>query len=183
MGGTFPGRSTSVTRQEPAVPGLPRVLDSVADHPVELRRATVDDVAAIVSLLVDDPLGRTREQDADRSDLSPYLAAFAALDSDPAQLLVVAADGARLVATMQLTFIVGLARRGSRRLQIEAVRVAASHRGNGLGAAMMGWAVEYARQRGCVIVQLTSDKSRIDAHRFYQRLGFVASHEGFKLSL
>jgi GNAT superfamily N-acetyltransferase len=95
----------------------------------------------------------------------------------------VAADGAEVVATMQLTFIAGLSRRGALRMQIEAVRVAASQRGRGLGAAMMEWAIERARLRGCAVVQLTTDKSRTDAHRFYQRLGFLASHEGLKLTL
>jgi GNAT superfamily N-acetyltransferase len=150
---------------------------------VELRHATADDVAAIVALLADDPLGRTREQPAQDSDLKPYLDAFEAIDSDPGQLLVVAADGAEVVATMQLTFIAGLSRRGALRMQIEAVRVAASQRGRGLGAAMMEWAIERARLRGCAVVQLTTDKSRTDAHRFYQRLGFLASHEGLKLTL
>jgi GNAT superfamily N-acetyltransferase len=84
---------------------------------------------------------------------------------------------------MQVSFLPGLARRGSLRAQIEAVRVAGSTRGSGLGAAMMTWAIDEARRRGCALVQLTSDKSRADAHRFYQRLGFVPSHEGMKLAL
>lgn len=149
---------------------------------VGLRRATVDDVAAIVGLLVDDPLGGTREQPAYDRDLGPYVTAFQAIDGDPNQLLVVAADDVEVLATMQLTFIPGLSRRGALRMQIEAVRVAASHRGHGLGAAMMDWAVDHARERGCAVVQLTSDKSRHDAHRFYDRLGFTPSHEGYKLT-
>ncbi len=91
-------------------------------------------------------------------------------------------DG-QIVGTMQLSFLPGLARRGALRAQIEAVRVAQSQRGSGLGAAMMGWAIEEARRRGCALVQLTTDKSRTDAHRFYARLGFVATHEGMKLAL
>lgn len=84
---------------------------------------------------------------------------------------------------MQLSFLPGLARRGALRAQIEAVRVHESNRGRGLGAAMLGWAIEEARRRGCGLVQLTTDKARPDAHRFYERLGFVASHQGMKLRL
>ena len=84
---------------------------------------------------------------------------------------------------MQLTVLPGLARRGALRMQVEAVRVHEAHRSAGLGGGMMRWAVEDARRRGCALVQLTSDKSRVDAHRFYERLGFSRSHEGFKLSL
>ncbi len=84
---------------------------------------------------------------------------------------------------MQLSFLPGLARRGALRAQIEAVRVRDDHRGRGLGAALFQWAIEEARRRQCALVQLTTDKSRADAHRFYERLGFVASHEGLKLRL
>jgi GNAT superfamily N-acetyltransferase len=100
---------------------------------------------------------------------------FALLDADPAHLLVAAVDGDTVVGTLQLTFLPGLARRGALRAQIEGVRVSAGTRGRGLGAAMVGWAVGEARRRGCGLVQLTTDKSRADAHRFYERLGFVAS--------
>jgi GNAT superfamily N-acetyltransferase len=148
---------------------------------VELRRATVADLPALVALLADDPLGAARE--TSDGDLTPYLRAFALLDTDPAHLLVAAVDGGSLVGTLQLTFLPGLARRGALRAQIEAVRVAAGARGRGLGAAMIGWAVEEARSRRCGLVQLTTDKSRADAHRFYERLGFIASHEGMKLPL
>lgn len=146
-----------------------------------LRRATEDDVAVIVALLAADQLGATRDG---TDDLAPYVAAFRTIDADPAQQLLVATAGdADVVATMQLTVIPGMARRGALRLQIEAVRVHERHRSTGLGAAMMRWAVEDARRRGCALVQLTSDKRRTDAHRFYERLGFVASHEGYKLHL
>ena len=147
---------------------------------VSVRRATRDDVPAIVALLADDPLGVSRE---DTADLSDYLAAFERIDADPAHLLVVADDGREVVATLQLSVIPGLSRRGALRAQIEAVRVAGSQRGRGLGQALLLWAVEEARARGCSIVQLTTDKSRTDAQRFYQRLGFVSSHEGMKLAL
>jgi GNAT superfamily N-acetyltransferase len=150
---------------------------------ITLRRATRGDLPAILGLLVDDPLGSTREGASETCDLGPYETAFAAIDTDPAQLLVVATDGMEVVATLQLSFIPGLARRGAPRAQAEAVRVAASHRSRGLGAAMFQWAINEARRRGCALVQLTTDKTRSDAHRFYERLGFTASHEGFKLQL
>ncbi len=150
---------------------------------IALRRATPDDLPAIVGLLADDPLGRTREAVTAADGFGPYERAFAAIDTDPAQLLVVATDGIDVVATMQLSFIPGLARRGANRAQADAVRVAASHRSRGLGAAMFQWAIDEARRRGCVLVQLTTDKTRADAHRFYERLGFTASHEDFILQL
>jgi GNAT superfamily N-acetyltransferase len=145
----------------------------------ELRRATRADVGAIVDLIAADQIGATR----DGGDLAPYERAFAMIDADPAQLLVVAADGDAVVGTLQLTFIPGLARRGALRAQIEAVRVRADLRGRGLGNALIAWAVEEARRRDCALVQLTSDKRRAEAHRFYGRLGFIATHEGFKLRL
>ena len=150
---------------------------------VDLRLARRDDVPAIVALIAADQLGATRDGVRGDADLAAYTAAFEAIDADPAHLLVVAESGGEAVGTMQLSFLPGLARRGALRAQIEAVRVAESTRGSGLGAAMMTWAVDEARRRGCALVQLTSDKSRTDAHRFYQRLGFVASHEGMKLTL
>jgi len=150
---------------------------------VTLRRAAADDVPAIVSLLAADQLGATRDGVTTDDDLQPYLNAFDAIDADPAHLLLVAADGAQVLATMQLSFLPGLARRGALRAQIEAVRVRDDHRSRGLGAALFQWAIEEARRRQCALVQLTTDKSRADAHRFYERLGFVASHEGLKLTL
>ena len=148
-----------------------------------VRRATAADVPAIVGLLADDELGATREAGSD-PELTSYRAAFAAIDADPGQLLLVvtAADG-QVAATMQLTFIPGLARQGALRAQIEAVRVGAGYRSQGLGEAMITWAIAEARRRGCRMVQLTSDKRRTNAHHFYQRLGFAATHEGFKLPL
>ncbi|ADB30295.1 GCN5-related N-acetyltransferase [Kribbella flavida DSM 17836] len=145
-----------------------------------IRRATAADVAGIVALIAEDQLGATRES---LDDLTPYDAAFAALDADPNQVLVVAESNGELVGTLQLTIIPGLSRRGSSRGLVEAVRVAASARGTGLGTTLMQWAVDESRRRGCTLVQLTSDKTRTDAHRFYQRLGFTNSHEGFKLRL
>lgn len=168
-----------------AVPGDRRPLAALAtleatDGHIALRRATAADVGAIVALIADDQLGATRE---DPGDLAAYLSAFAVIDADPAQLLVVLDDGGTVVGTMQVSFIPGLSRGGAMRGQVEAVRVAASHRGQRLGERMIRWAVEESGRRGCALVQLTTDKSRADAHRFYERLGFTASHEGFKLSL
>jgi GNAT superfamily N-acetyltransferase len=145
-----------------------------------VRRATRADVGAIVELIAADQIGATREG----GDLAPYERAFAAIDADPAQLVVVVADDAHeVVGTLQLTVIPGLARRGATRAQIEAVRVREDLRAQGLGHALMEWAIGEARRRGCALVQLTSDKRRDEAHRFYGRLGFTASHEGFKLRL
>jgi GNAT superfamily N-acetyltransferase len=150
---------------------------------VALRRAAVGDVPAIVSLLAADQLGATRDGLRSGQDLARYQQAFAVIDSDPAHVLVVAEAGSVIVGTLQLSFIPGLARRGALRAQIEAVRVHEDYRSRGLGAAMIDWAIGEARRRGCALVQLTTDKSRTSAHRFYQRLGFVASHEGMKLAL
>jgi GNAT superfamily N-acetyltransferase len=146
----------------------------------DVRRAVRGDVATIVDLLAADQIGATR----DGGDLAPYEQAFAAIDADPAHLLVVLADSAgAVVGTLQLAFLPGLARRGALRAQIEAVRVREDLRGRGLGEALIGWAIEESRRRGCGLVQLTSDKRRADAHRFWDRLGFTPSHEGFKLRL
>jgi GNAT superfamily N-acetyltransferase len=161
---------------------------NVPGSSITLRRAAREDLPAIVGLLVNDPLGMTREaasgaDDFEHFDFGPYETAFAAIDADLAQLLVVATDGTEVVATMQLSFIPGLARRGALRAQAEAVRVASSHRSQGVGAAMFQWAIDEAHRRGCAVVQLTTDKTRAEAHRFYERLGFTASHEGYKLEL
>jgi GNAT superfamily N-acetyltransferase len=145
-----------------------------------LRRATAADVPDLVAMLADDPLGAARE---DPGDLQPYLRALAAIDADPAHLLLVAEQDGAVVGTLQLTVLPGLDRRGAPRAQIEAVRVRADHRGGGLGRAMATWALEEARRRGCALAQLTSDRSRTDAHRFWAALGFTPSHVGFKLPL
>ena len=144
-----------------------------------LRRATEQDVPAIVRLIVDDQISSPREG----SELGPYEEAFRLIDAEPAQLLVTSVLGDEVVGTLQLTVIPGLARAGALRGQIEAVRVRADLRGRGIGEAMVRWAVDAARDRGCALVQLTTDKRRTEAHRFYARLGFTATHEGFKLQL
>ncbi|KUL34078.1 GNAT family acetyltransferase [Streptomyces sp. NRRL F-4489] len=145
-----------------------------------IRRAAEADLPAIVAMLADDPLGASRESP---DDLTPYRAAFATVAADPHQHLVVAEQDGRVVGTLQLTVIPGLSRRGATRSLIEAVRVHADERGTGLGTVLIEWAVAESRKLGCRLVQLTSDATRTDAHRFYERLGFEASHLGFKLSL
>ncbi|MGW2722862.1 N-acetyltransferase family protein [Streptomyces sp. NPDC001492] len=147
---------------------------------LEIRPATADDVPAIVAMLADDPLGAQRESP---DDPTPYLAALERLASDPNQHLVVAVREGRVVGTLQLTVIPGLSRRGAVRSIIEAVRIHADERGSGLGTQLIEWAIEESRRQGCQLVQLTSDNTRTDAHRFYERLGFTASHVGFKLPL
>ncbi|MEV5599960.1 GNAT family N-acetyltransferase [Streptomyces sp. NPDC052299] len=147
---------------------------------LEIRRATADDLAAIVGLLADDPLGAQRESP---DDLAPYRAALRRLADDPNQHMMVAVREERVVGTLQLTVIPGLSRRGSTRSVIEGVRIHADERGSGLGTRLIQWAVDESRRQSCQLVQLTSDVSRTDAHRFYERLGFVASHVGFKLTL
>lgn len=147
---------------------------------LEIRAADADDVPAIVAMLADDPLGARRESP---DDLSPYLDALERLRRDPNQHLVVAVRDGRIVGTLQLTVIPGLSRRGATRSVIEAVRIHADERGSGLGTELIEWAVAESRRQDCRLVQLTSDVSRTDAHRFYERLGFEASHVGFKLPL
>ena len=146
---------------------------------VTMRAAEAADLPAILRLLADDPLGKTREAAVE----APYQAAFAAIAADPNHEVVVAELGGRVVGCFQLSFIPGLSRRGAWRAQIESVRIESALRGQGAGQAMMQWAIARARARGCALVQLTTDKRRPDAHRFYARLGFVASHEGMKLEL
>ena len=161
---------------------MPDRSSQPAAPPCTFRPARADDVPRIVALLADDPLGARRE-DA-RDPLPPaYHAAFAAIDADPNNELIVADAGGAVVGVLQLTCIPYLTYRGGWRALIEGVRVAASHRGAGLGEALLRHAIARARERGCHLVQLTSDKQRPDALRFYERLGFVASHEGFKLHL
>ncbi|MFE4263000.1 GNAT family N-acetyltransferase [Streptomyces sp. NPDC056883] len=145
-----------------------------------IRPATEEDLPAIVAMLADDPLGATRESP---DDLTPYVAALQRLTDDPHQHVVVAVRADRVVGTLQLTIVPGLSRKGSTRSIIEGVRVHADERGSGLGTRFIEWAIERSRAENCALVQLTSDVTRTDAHRFYERLGFTASHVGFKLQL
>ncbi|MCP1315154.1 MULTISPECIES: GNAT family N-acetyltransferase [unclassified Halomonas] len=149
---------------------------------IEFRAARRDDVAGIVALLADDVLGRQRE-DATSPLNERYTAAFDAIDADPHQLQLVALADGEVVGTLQLTFIPGLARLGAWRGQIEGVRIASTHRSAGLGQAMFQRAIDECRQRGCELVQLTTDIERPDAQRFYERLGFRNTHLGYKLTL
>ncbi|MFJ9322364.1 GNAT family N-acetyltransferase [Streptomyces globisporus] len=147
---------------------------------LDIRPATSDDLPAVVAMLADDPLGAQRESP---DDLTPYQDALQRLADDPHQHVVVAVRQDRVVGTLQLTIIPGLSRRGSTRSIIEGVRIHGDERGSGLGTQLIQWAVDESRRQNCQLVQLTSDVTREDAHRFYERLGFTASHVGFKLAL
>jgi ribosomal protein S18 acetylase RimI-like enzyme len=149
---------------------------------IRFRSARQDDLSAIVALLADDPLGAGRERLEDPLP-DPYVRAFAAIDADPHQDLVVAEREGRVAGVLQLTFIASLTWQGSKRALIEGVRVASGLRGQGIGEALVREAIERARRHGCRIVQLTTDRSRADAHRFYERLGFEATHVGMKLHI
>lgn len=163
-----------------ALPSNPDIPESHYALSLLFRQARAEDVPAIVAMLADDPLGAQREGDPNDPR---YMAAFERIDADPWDELIVAERDGKVIGTMQLTYLAGLSRLGSERCQIEAVRVAAQARGEGLGRRMIQWAIDRARARGCAMVQLTSDKTRRDAHRFYDSLGFTASHEGYKLTL
>jgi GNAT superfamily N-acetyltransferase len=162
-----------------AIAGTRVMPYQAAMQQITFRRATEDDLPAIVAMLADDPLGKGRE-DVRLPLALEYHTAFAAIAADPNQFLLVADDGGEVVGTLQLTFIPGLSRKGAWRGQVEGVRIAASRRGSGLGERMLEWAIRLCGERGCSLVQLTTDKSRPDAHRFYEKLGFVATHQGYK---
>ena len=149
---------------------------------VIFRGATRADVPAILELLADDEIARSRRSGAATPEAvdAALWAAFEAIDADPRNELIVADENGTVVGTCQLTFTPSLSRRGAERMTIEAVRVRGDLRGHGIGRAMMAWSLERARERGCGLAQLTTDKRRTDAHRFYASLGFEASHEGFK---
>jgi len=149
---------------------------------LHIRRAGVDDLASIISLLADDPLGKSREVDSGTLH-ARYREAMAAIDADPNQILAIMEERGEIIGCLQLSFIPGLSRLGAWRGQIESVRIASTWRGRGLGRQLFEWAIEQSRKRGCALVQLTTDKSRPDALQFYEKLGFTASHEGLKLNL
>ncbi|OZI74760.1 GNAT family N-acetyltransferase [Bordetella genomosp. 12] len=149
---------------------------------LHFRRARAADLPVLVALLSDDALGQNRE-DPTQPPNGAYVRAFAAIDDDANQLLAVAERAGEVIGCMQISFIPGLSRQGAWRGQIESVRVAASERGAGTGRLFFEWAIEQCRQRGCALVQLTTDKQRADAQRFYLALGFHATHEGMKLAL
>lgn len=147
-----------------------------------MREASAADLPAIIAMLHDDETARHREDPS--LPLDPrYLAAFEAIEADPNQQLIIAELDGEPAGTMQLSFLPGLSFRGAWRAQIEAVRIASHLRGRRLGEQMIAWAVDRARARDCKMVQLTSTATRLAAHRFYARLGFVQSHVGMKLHL
>ena len=167
----------------PPADDLPHELH-VGERCYVVARGTVDDVPAVVALLRDDELGSTRESAPAAGLPLDYRRAFEEIDADPHQLLVVVRrQGGEAVATLQLTFLRTLSRRGALRMQVEAVRVAGPERGAGLGQALLGWAADVGRARGAVVAQLTTNRRRVGAHRFYERLGWVDSHKGMKLDL
>ena len=150
---------------------------------IVFRCARAADLPAIVALLANDALGAMRESAT--APLPPaYQSAFDAIDTDPNHELIVAQSaGGAVIGVLQLSFLPGLSHRGAWRAQIEGVRVDASARAKGVGRQLFSHAIQRARERGCRMVQLTSDKSRSDAIRFYERLGFSATHEGMKMNL
>ena len=149
---------------------------------LNLRLATEHDVQGIRALLGDDKLGQSRE-DMSSGGLKKYLTAFAAIEQSPDNELWVADSNGAIVGTWQVTYIPYLSRGGNTRCLIEAVRTASQCRGQGVGKQMMEFALDQARRRGCLLAQLTTDKTRKDAHRFYQKLGFQSTHEGMKIQL
>ena len=149
----------------------------MTSNALTFRRAGRDDLEAIIALLADDDLGQSRER------VSTPLDPFVAIQSDPNQRLAILEDDAGVAGCLQISFIPGLSRLGMWRGQIESVRIARRRRGDGLGRTMIEWAIEQCRLRQCGLVQLTSDKARTDALRFYETLGFTDSHEGLKLAL
>ncbi len=146
---------------------------------IRFRPATEDDVPAVVALLVDDVLGAAREGQA----AGAYLAAFGRMLAEGNNHLIVAEEMGRIIATYQITYITGLSLKATRRAQVESVRVATGLRGRGIGAALMRDAETRAREAGCSLLQLTTHRSRHEAHRFYERLGFTPSHIGYKRDL
>ena len=149
---------------------------------VDFRRATREDLPRIVALIAEDQIGQTRE-DFSLPLGDAYVEAFAAIQRDDNQVLAVAERDGVVIGCLQITFIPGISRKGMWRGNIESVRVAKNLRGKGIGRAFFDWAIARCRERGCGLVQLTMDKRRSDASRFYQSLGFTPSHEGMKLSL
>lgn len=149
---------------------------------LKIRTARREDVDDIVRMLADDELGSTREPyESPLPDF--YYRAFDAIEASPGNELIVVEDDGRVIGTLQLTIIPHLAFGGGVRAQIEAVRIDSRYRGKGVGEYLFQWAIDQARERGCHLVQLTTNKTRADAVRFYERLGFKASHEGMKLNL
>jgi ribosomal protein S18 acetylase RimI-like enzyme len=152
------------------------------DSQLSFRKARAEDVPAIVRMRADDPLGAAREKIGDPLP-DTYSKAFASIEADPNNELVVAKLDTEILGVFQITYIPNLTYQGSWRALIEGVRISSKARAKGIGRAMVESAIARARERGCSLVQLTTDKSRPDAKRFYESLGFVASHEGMKLNI
>lgn len=149
---------------------------------IEFRLANLDDIDSIVKMLADDLLGSQRER-YEQPLPESYVEAFQAIANDPNNELVVACIGAEKIGVLQITFTPYLTYQGGWRAAIEGVRTSSSHRGKGAGTKLMQWAINRAKERGCHVVQLTTDKKREEALHFYEQLGFTASHEGMKLKL
>ncbi|WP_242535753.1 GNAT family N-acetyltransferase [[Muricauda] lutisoli] len=148
---------------------------------MKFRRATQKDVLAIVEMIADDALGKTRENFQIPLP-EEYYTAFENINKDTNQeLIMVENDNSEIIGTLQLSFIQYLTYRGGIRAQIEAVRIHKNQRGSGMGTKMFEWAIERAKERGAHLLQLTTDKKRPDAIRFYENLGFRASHQGMKI--
>ncbi len=155
---------------------------NMAHHAPIFRQATHDDLPNIIRLLADDKLGKIRE-DPSHPPHQKYRDAMAVIDNDRNQLLAVTEVDNEVIGCLQITFIPGLSRLGMWRGQIEGVRIARSYRSSGIGRAFLSWAIERCREKGCGLIQLTTDKTRSDAHRFYEALGFEITHDGMKLIL
>ncbi|MFF2496947.1 GNAT family N-acetyltransferase [Peribacillus sp. NPDC058075] len=149
---------------------------------ITFRNATVKDVSDIVQMLADDVLGRERERYENPLPES-YLKAFESIDADGNNELIVACLGEEIVGVQQITFTPYITYQGGWRATIEGVRTASSERGKGIGTKLIQFAIDRARKRGCHIIQLTTDKKREETLRFYERLGFKATHEGMKMKL
>lgn len=149
---------------------------------IRFRVATKNDLDSIVAMLADDVLGSKRER-YEHPLPNSYIKAFEAISSDANNELVVACDGNEVVGVQQITYTPYLTHQGGWRATIEGVRTSASVRGKGVGTKLIKWAIQRAEERGCHLIQLTTDKKRPDALRFYERLGFKATHEGLKLKL
>ena len=158
------------------------ISSSGSNMKLTFRAAGQSDLPALVNLLSDDKLGATREDNSVPLNQG-YIDAFQSIDADSGNELTVVESDGQLVGMLQLTFIPYLTHTGAWRCLIEGVRVADAYRGKGLGSQFISWAIERAREQKCGIVQLTTDKQRPDAIRFYESLGFLATHEGFKLKL
>jgi GNAT superfamily N-acetyltransferase len=150
--------------------------------PLAYRAATPADLSFIIALIVEDSVVSTGDDPADAAD-PDYVNALADITNDPNEEMIIVEEDGVPVGCFQLSYLPGLMRRGMKRGQIEVVHVAETHRNRGIGGDMMRWAIERCRQNDCSMVQLTSNKKRLDAHRFYERLGFLKSHEGFKYYL